>query len=240
MADGGEVDDGGAAQAFDDLRGELTLLRRAIERLTAERADDGHTPDYSETLGVIAANITATAQRIDMLVKSPALSLTPHQIGQQILEVGIAGRSEDRRAIGAARQTIEEVATRLGRLLESHVMAEEQQRRVRHVGRTVGRNVGLIALVAGAVLWAVFAGPIARFMPADWLLSERMAARSLRMPMWEAGQRLMRAGDPQAFVGVLAGNRLVTANRDALEVCRKQAAKAKKAVHCGIEVGAGE
>jgi len=67
-----------------------------------------------------------------------------------------------------------------------------------------------------------------------------MAARSLRMPMWEGGQRLMHAGDAQAFAGVLAGNRLATANREALEVCRKQAAKAKEAVRCTIKVGMGE
>lgn len=230
--------DGGdeAARAFDDLRGEITLLRRAVERLVAERSDDGQAPDYSETLGVIANNITVTAQRVHALAKSPALSLTPHEIGQQILEVGVAGRSEDRRAIGAARQTIEEVAIRLGRQLESHVMADEQQRRVRYVGW----NAGLIALVAGVLLWAILAGPIVRFMPASWLLPERMAARSLRMPMWEGGQRLMRADDPQAFADVLAGNRLVAANRETLEACRKKAAKAKKAVHCVIEVGARE
>ena len=232
MADGDGIDDGGATQAFDDLRGEITLLRRAIERLTAERADDGHAPDYSETLGVIANNITATAQRVDALLKSPALSLTPHEIGQQILEVGVASRSEDRRAIGAARQMIEEVATRLGRQLESHTMAKDQHCRVRQVGR----NVGSTALVAGALLWAIFAGPIARFMPTSWLLPERMAARSLRMPMWGGGQRLMRAGDPQAFVGVLAGNRLVTANRDLLEGCRKRAGKAGTAVWCTVKV----
>jgi hypothetical protein len=212
------------------------LLRRAIERLSAERADDSHGPDYSETLGIIAANITATAQRVDALVKSPALALTPEALNRQIVEVGTAGRSEDRRAIAAARQTIEEVATKLGRQLESHVMAEDQRRRVWYVGR----NVGLIALVVGALLWAILAGPVVRALPATLLLPERMAARSLRMPMWEGGQRMMRAGNPRAFASVLAANRLAIANREALEACRKRATKAGKAVRCAIEVGTGE
>ncbi len=86
------------------------------------------------------------------------------------------------------------------------------------------------------LLWAVLAGPIVRSMPASWLWPEWMAARALRMPMWEGGQRLMRAGSPEAFGGVLAGNRLVFANRDALDACRKQAGKAKKAVRCAIQV----
>ena len=71
-------------------------------------------------------------------------------------------------------------------------------------------------------------------------MPERMAARSLRMPMWEGGQQLMRAASPESFAVVLAGNRLATANRETLEACRKQAAKANKAVRCVIEVGAGQ
>lgn len=229
----GEEDE--AARAFDDLRGEITLLRRAIERLAAERAGDTQGPDYSETLGVIANNITETAQRVDALVNSAALALTPEEIDRQITAAGSAGRSEDRRAIAAARQVIEDVATKLGRQLDSHVMADDQRRRVRYVRR----NVGLIALAAGALLWAVLAGPVARSLPESWLLPERMAARTLRMPMWDAGQRLMRAADASAFAGVLAGNRLASGNREALEACRRRAARAKKAVRCTIEIEPG-
>ncbi|MDY7526276.1 DUF6118 family protein [Sphingomonas sp. 10B4] len=56
--------------------------------------------------------------------------------------------------------------------------------------------------------------------------------------MWEGGQQLMRAASPEAFAGVLSGNRLTIANRDALDACRKQASKAKKAVRCAIQVKA--
>ena len=38
---------------------------------------------------------------------------------------------------------------------------------------------------------AIVAGPLVRLMPSSWLWPERMAARSLRMPMWEGGQRMM-------------------------------------------------
>ena len=212
------------------------LLRRAVERLTAERTDLPEGPDYSETLGVISHNLSGTAQRVDALVRSPALSLTPEELNRQIVEAGVAGRIEDRRAIAAARQAIEEVATKMGRQLDSHVVADEQRRRVRRVGRA--RLAAGFA--AGMLLWAVLAGPIVRSMPASWLWPEWMAARTLRMPMWEGGQRLMRAGSPEAFAGVLAGNQLVVANRDALEACRKQAGKAKKAVRCTVQVQAGE
>lgn len=228
MADEGDE----AARAFEDLRGEVTLLRRAVERLLAGGNGEVEAPDYSETLGVIANNITATAQRVDALVNSPALALTPEELNRQIVEAGTAGRHEDSRVIAAARQVIEEVATKLGRQLDSHVMADDQRRRL--------WRVGLACIVAGMVLWAIVAGPVARSMPTNWLLPERMAARSLRMPMWEAGQRLMRAGNAQAYAGVLAGNRLMVANRKTLRACRRQAAKAEKTVRCTIEVGVGE
>jgi len=226
MADDGDE----AAQAFEDLRAEMTLVRRAVERLTAERTELPDGPDYSETLGVISHNLSAIGQRVDALVNSPALALTPEQLNRQIVEAGVAGRSEDRRVIAAARQTIEEIATKLGRQLESHLMAGEQKRRE--------RRIGLIALVAGAVLWAVLAGPIVRAMPASWFWPEWMAARTLRMPMWEGGQRLMKAGNAEALAGVLTANRLMAANQEALDACHKQATKAKKAVRCAIQVEA--
>jgi hypothetical protein len=42
-----------AARAFEDLRSEVSLLRRAIEGLAAERRDQ---PDYAPTLEVLAAS----------------------------------------------------------------------------------------------------------------------------------------------------------------------------------------
>lgn len=221
-----------AAQAFESLRAEVSSMRRAIERLAAERAEDGQAPDYSETLGVISQNLSATAQRVDALVKSPALSLTPEETSRQIGAAGFDARREDHRLFVAARQGLDDVAARLGRQLHSHTEAGEQRRRL--------WQVGLVALVVGMALWAILAGPIARSMPASWLLPERMAARSLHMPMWEGGQRLMRVSDPQAFAGVLAGNGIVTANREALEACRRQASRARKPVRCVIGLRAGQ
>jgi len=229
--DGDDNGEDEAARAFESLRAEVSLMRRAIERLAAERAEDGHAPDYSETLGVISQNLSATAQRVDALVKSPALSLTPEETSRQIGAASFDARREDHRLFVAARQGLDEVAARLGRQLHSHTEAGEQRRRL--------WQVAVAGLAAGMVLWVIISGPIARALPPGWLVPERMAARSLRMPMWEGGQRLMRAGDAQAFAGVLAGNRLETANRETLVACRKQAAKAGKPVRCTIEAGTG-
>lgn len=95
-------------------------------------------------------------------------------------------------------------------------------------------------IVVGMILWAVFAGIVARAVPASWQWPEKMAARSLDLPMWEGGQRLMRASGPDVFANIAAGDRIVTANRQALEVCRKRADRESEAVRCTISVAPGK
>lgn len=161
----------------------MSSLCRAVERLAAERADDGHVPDYSEALGVIANNITATAQRVDAPVKSPALSLTSEETSRQIGAASFDARREDHRLFVATRQGLDDVAARLGRQLHSHIDTGEQRRRL--------GQVGLAALVAGMALWAVVAGPIARILPASWLpdLKERPGTGCVTITWSSSGRR---------------------------------------------------
>ena len=224
--------DGEAAQAFENLRAEVSLMRRAVERLAAERAEVPDVPDYSETLGVISRNLSATAQRVDALVKSPALSLTPEETGRQIDAASFTGRREDHRLFLAAKQGMDEVAARLGRHLQSDIAAGEQRRRLGYAG--------LIGLVAGMALWAILPGGLARAMPESWHWPERMAARTLGLPMWDGGQRLMAVASPDAWRGITGAATLARDNRDAIGACRTAAARVKKAVRCTIDVKVGE
>ena len=91
-------------------------------------------------------------------------------------------------------------------------------------------------IVVGMIAWAVFAGIVTRAVPASWQWPEKMAARTLAMPMWEGGQRMMRTAAPEAFANVAAADRIVTANREAVEACQKRANKAREAVHCTVTV----
>ena len=217
-----------AAQAFEELRAEVTLMRRAVERLTAERMEVPEPPDYSETLGVIANNITATAQRVDMLVKSPMLALTPEQLAGRITAAASTARQEDRQTIATARTGLEDVTRQLHGYVVSARRGDEQNRWL--MWSAIG------GVVLGMILWAVLAGIVARAVPASWQWPEKMAARSLDLPMWEGGQRLMRASGPEAFANIAAGDRIVTANRQALEACRRRADKAREAVRCTIKI----
>lgn len=221
-----------AAEAFENLRAEVSLMRRAVERLAAERAEVPDVPDYSETLGLISRNLSATAQRVDALVKSPALSLTPEETGRQIDAASFTARREDHRLFLAAKQGLEEVAAQLGRHLQSDIAAGEQRRRLGYAG--------LIGLVAGMAVWAILPGGLARAMPESWHWPERMAARTLGLPMWDGGQRLMAVASPDAWRGITGAATLARDNRDAIGACRTAAARAKKAVRCTIEVKAEE
>ena len=65
-----------AAQAFAQLRGEVALLRRAVEQLASERADIV-LPDYSATLGKIALTLGEIGGDMQQMAASPALEVTP-------------------------------------------------------------------------------------------------------------------------------------------------------------------
>src|SRR3546814_12431043 len=102
-------------------------MRRAVERRAAGRADVPDVPGYSETRGVSSRNLFATAQRVDALVKSPALSLTPEETGRQIDAASFKARREDHRLFLAAKQGMDEVAARLGRHLQSDIAAGDRK-----------------------------------------------------------------------------------------------------------------
>ena len=63
-----------------------------------------------------------------------------------------------------------------------------------------------------------------------------MAARTLDLPRWEAGQRMMQSASSTAFSAIVAGDKIVTANREMIERCAKAAIKTGKAVSCTIRI----
>ena len=219
-----------AAEAFEGVRAEVALLRRAVERLAAERGEVAETVDYSETLGRIVAGVAATAQRVDLLAKSPALAMTPAQIAGQIAAAGSEARRGDAQLVAEARKGLDQAARQLAGMAATVRRADDQKRWL------IWTGVGGAAI--GMALWATLAGPIARAVPASWHWPARMAARTLALPMWEAGQRMMATAAPGEFEAMVAGDRIVMANRETIEGCRKVAAKTRDIVRCTVRVGA--
>jgi hypothetical protein len=83
----------GAARAFAQLGREVSLLRAAVEGLTAAR-ENIEIPDYEPTLERTEKILVALAQRIDPIAKSPLLTMTPDLW---------RARSRRRRSVRAAR-----------------------------------------------------------------------------------------------------------------------------------------
>lgn len=214
-----------AAEAFEGVRGELALLRRAIEGIAA-RDDRPEPPDYSETLGQITKLATATYQRAEILRKAAEEETVARQVATRI-----AGAvAEDRQAVKTAAGELRDATRALQGVTMSARRSDEQNRWL--AWTAIG------GIVVGMIVWAVFAGIVARAVPTNWQWPEKMAARSLAMPMWEGGQRMMRTAAPEAFASLAAGDRIATGNRKALEMCRKRANKARRTVQCTLDVDA--
>lgn len=224
-----------AAEAFTGLRAgverqseEIALLRRAIEGLAAARAEVPELPDYSETLGLIANNITVAAHRIDKLTKASDSSLTPPAIVAKIVEAGKNTRTEDRVLITEARRTLDDASRDLyGHIRQARGTAAQKRALI---------QVGLGGIVVGALLSSVLPGLIAHNVaPTSWHWPERMATRTLGTDgMWDGARRLGAAASPANWDTMVEGAIIVQDNRDAVDGCRKAMGKNAKSTKCII------
>ena len=84
-----EDDQGGtdAAEAFEAMRGELALLRRAVEGLAAERGAID-VPDYTETLGRMQQGVDATAARVALINEGTKQSI-PNNKHTRIIAINL-------------------------------------------------------------------------------------------------------------------------------------------------------
>lgn len=222
--DGGDA----AAQAFEEVRAELTLVRRTVERMDAKLETVSEQPDYSETLGRMTKGLNAALHRIDVLAKAAEDGVAPRYVADRIVAAGGNARDEDRRLLATARQDLDDAT----RSLRGYVaLAREARQQSRWL---VGSVIG--GAVAGAIIWAAFGGALARATPDSWLWPERMAGRALGGTPWEGALRLAAASEPERWNAMVAGAIIGQANRPALERCQKEAARADEPVRCTIRI----
>ena len=69
---------GDAARAFEDLRAEVSVLRRSVE-LLPEEWEANQPPDYTESLGQITQGLSKVVGRLQVIEQHPALKSTPAQ-----------------------------------------------------------------------------------------------------------------------------------------------------------------
>jgi hypothetical protein len=230
MTDENQEEQGGdaAAEAFEELRAEVTLLRRAVERLAAERAEVPQPKDYDETLGRIAKAINKLAERMDVLAERPGISITPEGIARQIATAGSTTRADDQRTIAEARGALERTTAQLAGVVASARHGDQQNRWLTWFG------IGGAAL--GMVIWAAFAGIVARAAPERWLWPERMAARTLRLDTWESARRMAAISRPKQWNAMIRGGIIEQNNRETIERCRKVAVRERDTVPCTVRI----
>lgn len=106
--------------------------------------------------------------------------------------------------------------------------AGEQRRRL-----ALGSGGGLLA---GILLWSFLPGMIARSAPESWHWPESMAARTIGLPMGEAGARILESANPEQWQDIIAAYRLWQDNEQAIAQCRKRADKKGKEASCTIRI----
>lgn len=211
------------AQAFEDLRAEVSVLRRAVEALPGAW-EDSRPPDYAPSLGTIAQGLAAVDSRLADIEQHPALRLTPEQHQQAVAQAGNVLMREAAQKLDRAAQDAERERHQLAGLIGT-VRKQDAQRNWLLYAASGALVVGLLVspFVAGAL---PFGGDSA------------VAAVIMNANRWNAGIALMQAGSPDGWRGLADASNLVRVNQEALAACREAAAKAKKEQRCTITVPA--
>jgi hypothetical protein len=212
---------GDAARAFEDLRAEVSVLRRSVE-LLPEEWEANRSPDYTESLGQITQGLSKVVGRLQVIEQHPALRSTPAEHQSAI--------------IAAGQDLMSRAAFNMDRAAEAF---DEEQRNLAGVIGTVltqRKQLEWLAITAAAaLLLGLLVSPFAaRLLPFGW--DAGVAATILHADRWSAGQTLMKSTDPTGWVTLNAEMNLAEANHDALTACREAAARTKKEQRCTIVV----
>src|SRR3546814_264185 len=182
--------------AFEQLRGEVALVRLAVEGLARAR-ESIEIPDYQPTLANTEKILLALTQRVDVIAKSPATKLTPETMGERVNASVASATGELHNLVNSTRSDMSEAARELRGLIGTTRARWQQDRWLFWIG--------LGGVVLGILLYALFAGLIARAMPDSWQLPERMAKRALAGPtLWDAGTHLMQRASLASWEGSVA------------------------------------
>jgi hypothetical protein len=231
---------GSAAEAFARLAarvetmdarfdGRLAVIARALEHIAIEKQGI-EVPDYNPTLAKINATLAEFAKHMKALSQSEALRMTPESMAERIAAVAEAAREADRITIKQMRELNRQSNAGISKTVGT-LRAKEDRRR--HMLYAIGG-----AILAISLIWLVYPGWAASIAPQSWQWPERVARRTMGEPtLWDAGIRLMRAGNPDGWQAIVDAADMRQANRDTIAACERAAAKAKEPVRCTIRIG---
>ena len=218
------------AEAFEGVRRELSLLHRAVEGLTAAREN---IPDYSATLGSTERALRHMGGRLEAIEKSPAIRLTPVAMVREISEVAQTARAEDHKALAGASATLLRSLDQIDAIVQRKRGRDEQNRLLFWIGTGT--------FVSGILFWSILPGPIIRSLPEKWHAPEWMAAHMVgESTLWNAGARIIQAGNPKSWQAVTDAVTLSHSNREALDDCKRAARTTGRPMRCTIVIGGEE
>ncbi len=217
-----------ATEAFARLEGEMAMVRHTVQNMARERADIV-IPDYTATLSQMADQLAKVSKTLSTIGNKPAIELTPEDIAVQIKRVSLDMLRDASDLFRHGRKDLDTATGRLAAIV-GRVRAEDEQK------RQTWRFAG-IGLAAGILLWSILPGTIARTMPESWQLPERMARKAVGEPtIVEAGIRLIRSQNPEAWEELMVTHSTLNANREKLNRCTEKARKEARSVSCSIQI----
>ncbi|HEX4739037.1 MAG TPA: DUF6118 family protein [Allosphingosinicella sp.] len=113
------------ARAFEDLRGEVSLLRRAVQGLTAERQN---APDYLPTLQQMVERLDWIARKVERVATAPAMELMVESLASRVEQASVEARLETRQLVADANAVMRASIARIDAVVERGWTAERQWR----------------------------------------------------------------------------------------------------------------
>jgi hypothetical protein len=217
-----------ATEAFARLEGEMAMVRHTVQNMARERADIV-IPDYTATLGQMADQLAKVSKTLSTIGHKPAIELTPEDIAVQIKRASLDMLRDASDLFRHGRKEFDSATEQLNAMV-GRVRAEAEQ--TRQTWRFAG-----MGLAVGMLLWSILPGTIARAMPESWQWPERIARKAVGEPtILEAGIRLIRSQNPEAWEELAAAQRIFSANREAFERCIEKAGKVERSVGCEFQI----
>ncbi|MDP3673618.1 MAG: DUF6118 family protein [Novosphingobium sp.] len=130
-------------RAFAELRGEVSLLRRAVEGLTAERQN---APDYTPTLTDLSDRLGRIERFFGKVAENPAMRQTPENLAASIVKAAETARAGDREMLHKAGTALSASIASINRVVEQAWAADRQWKHLYWTG-----GVGLVIGALGAL-----------------------------------------------------------------------------------------
>lgn len=215
-----------ATEAFSRLEGEMAMVRHTVQNMARERADFV-IPDYTATLGQMADQLAKVSKTLSTIGSKPAIELTPEDIAVQIERASLDMLRDSSDLFRQGRKDLDNATGQLNAMV-GRIRIEAEQK------RQTWRFAGM-GLAAGILIWSILPGTIARAVPESWHWPERMARKAVGEPsIVEAGIRLIRSQNPEAWEELAEAQSILSANREALELCKERVRNSKSSIRCTV------